>query len=97
MTTKEKENNETYKTTWWYLKKTENEKDLKEHWKKSFENAEIEDIKKTLDLPNFDYDVFEEITSISKEDFDKRLNNKILFNNKEFVNKEELVEYIKNM
>ena len=47
--------------------------DYKEAWKNSFEKADIEDVKKTLELPNFDYEIFEEITGISKRDFDKRL------------------------
>jgi hypothetical protein len=41
----------------------------------AFENAKIEDLKKTLELPNFDYDIFEEISGISKADFQRRLGN----------------------
>jgi len=33
---------------------------------KSFEKAERKDIDKTMKLPNFDYDLFEEISGITK-------------------------------
>jgi hypothetical protein len=37
-------------------------------------------VKKTLELPHFNYAIFEEITSISKEDFDNKLGTKkVLF------------------
>ena len=39
----------------------------------SFESAAPGDIAKTLQLPNFDYAVFEKITGISKADFDRKL------------------------
>ncbi len=41
--------------------------------KSSFESAGEDDLRKTLELPNFDYAVFEEITGISKSDFARRL------------------------
>ena len=79
------------------LEKEEWEKDLKYRWRKSFDTANIEDIGKTLDLPNFDYKIFEEISGISKKDFDKKLLiYKVEFNWKEFTNKNDLIEYIKN-
>lgn len=39
-----------------------------------FEKADIDDICHTIHLPNFNYAIFEKITGISKEDFDKKLN-----------------------
>jgi len=50
--------------------------DYKESWRISFEKAEKEDIEKTLKLPNFDYDIFEQITGINKKYFDNSSNNK---------------------
>ena len=40
----------------------------------SFDKATKEDIAKTLKLPNFNYEIFEIITGITKEMIDKRLN-----------------------
>ena len=71
LTDKEKENNSFANYTDGYLKTYK----YKEDFKNSFENAEIEDIKKTLELPNFRYDYFEEISGITKQDFNRRLNN----------------------
>ena len=70
MTEEEKNNNRFAEFTKGYLK-TYN---YKEAFKNSFENAEIEDIEKTLLLPNFNYEIFEEISGITKKDFDRRLN-----------------------
>lgn len=69
MTKEEKKSNRRYKTTEGYLKQIE----YKEAWKLSFEKATKEDIAKTLKLPNFDYQIFEEISGISKSMLDKRL------------------------
>ena len=78
--------------------KTQNEEYLKYRWKKSFNKADKEDVAKTLELPNFDYNLFEEISWITKDMIDEKLSrNKIEFDWKEFVNKEKLIEYIKNM
>ena len=41
--------------------------------KAAFWTAPKEDIAAVLDLPNFDYDIFEQITKIGKADFDKKL------------------------
>lgn len=38
-----------------------------------FENADSDDIYRTINLPNFNYAIFEKITGISKEDIDKKL------------------------
>lgn len=45
-----------------------------ECFRKYFEKASQGDVAMTLKLPNFDYEIFEEITGISKKDFDKKLN-----------------------
>ena len=63
MTDEEKEDNPTYKTTGGYLKKY----DYKEAWRKSWENADIEDRKKTLELPNWNNEIFKEISGIDVE------------------------------
>ncbi len=41
--------------------------------REAFESATIEDLQKTLALPNFDFAIFEEITGISEADFKRRL------------------------
>ena len=41
--------------------------------KKSFEAAPTEQILATINLPNFDYSIFERITGISKADFERKL------------------------
>ena len=41
--------------------------DYKKAWKEAFSNATKEQLKDTIELPNFDYGVFEEITGISKK------------------------------
>jgi hypothetical protein len=47
---------------------------MKIHWRKAFDNCnDLGDLRKTLELPNFDYQIFEEISGISKADFDKKL------------------------
>lgn len=73
MTEEEKSDNPTYKTTWWYLKEYEVDKTLKTYWRKAFDKAPISEIKDTIKLPNFDYGIFEEITGISRDDFNRRL------------------------
>jgi len=49
------------------------EYDYKEAFRNAFDNAKKEDVVKTLNLPNFDYGIFEEITGISKLDFQRKL------------------------
>ncbi len=73
MSDTEKENNSFAESLWGYLKVYETDKTLHMNWKKSFNNADLEDVKKTLELPNFDYSIFEEITGITKQDFDIKL------------------------
>ena len=72
MTDEEKKNNPTYKTTWWYLKVYK----YKEAFRNAFDKADKDDVAKTLNIIHFDYDIFEEISGITKEDFDKKLNKK---------------------
>jgi len=66
----EKRENPFSELSYGYLK----EHIYKEAWLLSFEDEEdLEEIKKTFDLPNFDFDIFEEITGISRHDFKKKL------------------------
>lgn len=60
MTDEEKENNPTYKTTWWYLKKY----DYKEAFKMSYDKASQEDRETVKSLPWFNSDIFYEISGI---------------------------------
>ena len=69
MTKEEKEENEGYTTTEGYLKTI----DYKEAWKIAWDEADQEDREKTLTLPNWDNDIFKEITGI---DVEKELNKK---------------------
>ena len=68
MTDQEREDNPTYITTDGYLKVYE----YKEAFKKSWDEADEEDRKKIFNLPNFDAEVFKEISGIDvHEDSDK--------------------------
>ena len=49
------------------------EGDYKESFKKAFKNASPEDVQKLIKLPNFDYKVFEEISGITREVIEKKL------------------------
>ena len=77
MTDEEKKNNPLYWITDWYLKKLSDKENkneyMKDCWKISFDKAKVEDVRKTLDLPHFDYSKFEVISGITKEMFDKKL------------------------
>lgn len=77
MTDEEKKDNPLYWITDWYLKKLSdsNDKDqfMKDCRRISFDKADKEDIRKTLDLPHFSYEKFEIISGITKADFDKKL------------------------
>ncbi|MBO7520610.1 MAG: hypothetical protein J6T16_00020 [Opitutales bacterium] len=46
--------------------------------KENFKTAAIDEIKKTLALPNFDYEIFEQITGITKEEIELRIKNEEL-------------------
>ena len=60
MTDEEKENNPDYETLGGYLRKIT----YKEAWKYSWNNADKENRKLVLKLPNFDNEIFKEITGI---------------------------------
>ena len=60
MTDLEKQDHPTYETTGGYLKKYE----YQEAWKKSYDNATREEQLKIKSLPNFDAEVFYEISGI---------------------------------
>lgn len=60
MTEREKEDNPNCKTAGGYLKTLE----YKEAWRLAYESATQEDIELLKALPNFDVDVFEEISGI---------------------------------
>ena len=69
MSKEEKKENLNYKTTSGYLKVYA----YKDAWKKSFENnCDKAQAEQTVNLPNFDYNIFEEITGITKELLDTK-------------------------
>ena len=63
MTDKEKEDNPTWKTVDGYLKSY----DYQEAWRRSWDKASEEDRAKLFELPNFDADIFKEISGIDVE------------------------------
>lgn len=63
MTNKEKEDNPSYKTTGRYLR----EYDYREAWRLSWDKASDEDRRKCFDIPNWDNEVFKEISGIDVE------------------------------
>jgi hypothetical protein len=72
MSDTEKSDNPIHKTTGGYLKTL----DYKEAWKKSYADADDEDKAKLIALPNFDADVFFQITGIHVDegsDIDRRI------------------------
>ena len=97
MTTTEKKKHQEYKTAGGYLKTYS----YKEAWKISFEEkCDKTAAEKTVNLPNFDYDIFEEITGITKAMLDKKRglnpvkNHDINLND---LSKESLINIIKNI
>ena len=66
MTDQEKIDNETFHTTGGYLKSYE----YQEAFKKSWDEHDIADNLKVKDLPNFDADIFLEISGIDVRDYD---------------------------
>jgi len=85
MTDKEKEAYPSYVTCGGYLKT----RDYKQAWKESYEKASKEDKEKTFKLPNFDADVFYEISGIDLRNgiYDK--NQKLLDKAQELIAKAE--------
>ena len=73
MTSSEKKYNTDAESMWGYLKKYDTDKTLHTYRKRSFEKAKKKDVAKTLGLPNFDYDIFAEISGITKKDFANKL------------------------
>ena len=66
--------------------------DYKEAWRKAFnEENDLVEIRKAEQLPNFDYQIFQEITGISKSDFDEKL-GRIYTENKRIYFKGDLIE-----
>ena len=63
MTEEEKKEHDTYKTTGGYLRSYE----YQDAFRKSWENADDEDRRKTLSLPNWDNELFKEISGIDVE------------------------------
>jgi hypothetical protein len=71
MTDEQKEEHPEYKTTGGFLKTLE----YKEAWRISWDKATIEDKKKVLNLPNWNNEIFKEITGI---DVEKELFNSVI-------------------
>jgi hypothetical protein len=69
MSEEEKQKYWWYKTTGGYLRTIS----YKEAWKNSFEKASKEDVALTLNLPNFDHNIFEEISGITKKMIKEKL------------------------
>ena len=69
MSDKEKESYPSYVTCGGYLKC----KNYKQAWRESWDDADIKDRKKVMELPNWDNDIFKEISGI---DVEKELNEK---------------------
>ena len=72
MTDKEKDSYPSYITTWGYLKCY----DYKQAFKNSYEKASIEDRNKVKKLPNFDKELFFEISWIMVDDENIESNTK---------------------
>ncbi len=63
MTDQEKESNPTYKTTGGYLRS----KEYQEAWREAWDKADLDDRKECLTLPNWDNEIFLEISGINVE------------------------------
>jgi hypothetical protein len=88
MTEEEKELNPTYKTTGSYLKAYKYE----EAFQRAFDKASKEEIEQLKNLPNFDADVFKEISGIDITKHDKK---SIILEGKEIFISSELFEELK--
>ena len=69
MTEEEKKSYPHYSVTTGFLRVW----DYKEAWKISFEKTTKKDVALTLNIPNFDYMMFEKISGITKEMIDKKM------------------------
>jgi hypothetical protein len=87
MSDKEKTAFPTYVTTGGYLK----EKSYVEAWRESWDKASLEDKKKVFALPNWDNDIFKQISGI---DVEKELNTPKTLSGKEVKVTLDGVEYI---
>lgn len=87
MTDEEKEENETYKTTGGFLKSVEYKTACSIFWRKTTK----ENKKKIMNLPNFDADIFKEITGIDVEKKTKT----IVIDNKEIEISDESYKELK--
>jgi hypothetical protein len=74
MSQEEKEENPSYKTTGGYLK----QRDYKYCWQKSWEIFSDDDKKAITSLPNFDPEIFEEITGVNVLESDENKDDEIL-------------------
>ncbi len=86
MTDEEKENNPTHINTGGYLKVYDYKYDYKEAWLKAWESATDEDKELLYKLPNFDAEVFKEISGIDVNEDSER--------NKKIKELEEQARYI---
>ena len=97
MTTTEKEEHPEYKTAHGYLKTYS----YKEAWRISFDKiCDKVAAEKTVNLPNFDYDIFEEITGITKAMLNKKRELNPVKNhdiNLDDLSKESLINIIKKL
>ncbi len=94
MTDEEKKEHPEYKTTGGYLKTLE----YKDAWRKAWDNAKMSEKRKVLELPNWNNEIFKEITGI---DVEKELKEKpskmIKIGNKKYSEdtiKEALRQYV---
>lgn len=69
MTVEEKNQYPLYWITNWYLKVYK----YKEAWKLSFDKASKKEIEQTIEIQNFNYKIFEQITGITKKMIQDRL------------------------
>lgn len=94
MTDKEKEENDQYKVAGGYLKT----KGYREAWREAWDKASDEDRRKTLALPNWNNEIFKEITGIDVENELNKSSDIIVVDGKEYsmdTVKRALREYVK--
>ena len=95
MTESEKKENSEYATNQGYLKVYS----YKEAWLKSFnENCDKSQARKTINLPNFDYFIFEKITGINKKMLEDKLEtNQDIDVDLDDLSKESLINILRKM
>jgi len=62
---------------WFYFELLKDDEDLHKSWKQAFNDASVQGVKDAVALPNFDFDVFERVTGISKKMIDKKRKVKV--------------------